>query len=259
MRVQILYDKRAVLLDSPAVQGADRYLVITDIHIGFEESFRASGVRIQNNIERVELELESLVKQNSVTDLIINGDLKSGVDRIRESEWEDVPKFLTRLLKICRVHVVPGNHDGGLINLMPTNAVLEDINGLSLDDTLILHGHTRPLEKFNMCRRLILGHVHPTFKRRGSPISGSPVWIFLKIKKKKIFREMLGSENDHLLDVIVVPSFNLELSLAGLKQEYESDRSISSLIKDLRSADEAAIVTLKGEVIGDISNLPNIL
>lgn len=256
MKVQILYDRRAVLFEYAGVE-ANRYLVISDIHIGFEQKFRSSGVRIQSDVGGMISELESVIVSNSVTDLIINGDLKSGVDRILESEWENVPKFLTRLSKLCRIHIIPGNHDGGLRHIIPTDVMLEDVNGILLDDTLILHGHTRPLEKFSKCKRLIIGHAHPIFKRKGSPLSGKPVWAFLKIQKKQIFREML--ENDSLLEIIVMPSFNLELSSSGYQPEQENDRAGSSLVKDLRNSAEAAILTLDGEMIGDASTLSNVL
>lgn len=259
MKAQIIYDRRAALFENKTDSENNRCLVVTDIHIGFEQKFRSSGVRIHSNVEMMISELESLIKETSATDLIINGDLKSGVDRILESEWENVPKFLTSLSKLCRVHIIPGNHDGGLVHLLPTNVVLEDINGLLLDDTLILHGHTRPLEKFSDCRRLVIGHAHPIFKRKGSPLSGKPVWAFLKIQKKLIFREMLETNSETLLEVIVMPSFNLELSSSGYQPEFEEDRSISSLVRDLKKANEVAIITLGGEMIGDLSSLTSVL
>lgn len=256
MKVQILYDRRAVLFDSK-LDYANRYLVVSDIHVGFEQRFRASGVRIHSEIEAMISELESVIGSNHVTDLLINGDLKSGVDRILESEWENVPKFLIRLSNLCRIHIIPGNHDAGMGHLIPANVLLEDPNGILFDDTLILHGHTRPLEKFSQCKRLIIGHAHPIFKRKGSPLSGQPVWTFLKIRKKQIFREML--ESDSMLEVIVMPSFNLELSSSGYQPEPDAERSASSLIEDLKNSDEAAILTLGGEIIGDASMLTSVL
>ncbi len=259
MKAQIIYDRRAALFENKTASENNRYLVVTDIHIGFEQKFRASGVRIHSNVETMISELEYLIKETSATDLIINGDLKSGVDRILESEWENIPKFFTSVSKLCRVHIIPGNHDGGLVHLAPSNVMLEDINGMLLDDTLILHGHTRPLEKFSDCRRLIIGHVHPIFKKKGSPLSGQPLWAFLKIRKKLIFRGMLDTSSEALLEVIVMPSFNLELSTAGYQPDFEDDKSISSLARDLKQADEAAIITLGGEMIGDLASLANVL
>ncbi len=206
-------------------------------------------------------ELESLIDENNVTHLIVNGDVKSGIDRILETEWEEVPRFFSRLSKKCTISVVPGNHDGGLSNLLSDSAVLEDINGVLLEDTLILHGHTRPLTKFNECKRLIIGHVHPIFQRKGSPLSGQPVWAFLKMPKKLVFREMLdqGKDEDPELEVIVMPSFNMALSPAGYHPDYDGEeRKPSSLAKDLRQAEEAIVVTLSGAIIGDKTLLTNL-
>jgi uncharacterized protein len=254
-----LYDRRAVLLESNI--DSNRYLVISDLHIGFEEKFRGSGVRLRPSIDSMVNDLESLIDQYTVTDLVINGDVKSGIDRILESEWNNVPKFFSGATKKCRVTVVPGNHDGGLAALLPEGVTLEDINGKLIEDTLILHGHTRPLIKFKDCKRMILGHVHPIFRKKGSPLSGKPVWAFLKIRKKLVFRELLEDQNlDSLLEVVVMPSFNTELSASGYvpEGEYESRKGFS-LSKDLKMAEDAVIVTLEGEVIGDVSSLQNMI
>ncbi len=94
-------------------------------------------------------ELIQIIQENKITDLIINGDIKSGVDRILKSEWEYVPRFFASLAEICKVSVVPGNHDGGLGYLLPNSVEVLDVNGVLLSETLILHGHTRPLEKYS--------------------------------------------------------------------------------------------------------------
>lgn len=251
LKITCLYDKRAVLLEH--IQS--RILVVSDLHIGFEEKFRVSGVRIRPDIESMLSELDSIIRQNDVTDLIVNGDLKSGTGHILESEWELVPKFLTRLSTLCHVSLIPGNHDGGLVHLLPNNVQLEDVNGKIVFDTLLLHGHTRPLTKFKDCERLIIGHIHPVFHRSGSPISGQPVWAFLKISKKQVFGEML-EEPQAMMEVIVMPSFNLELASSGLAMAYQrEEKRAAPLALDLRQAENAIIVTLNGEIIGDSTEL----
>ena len=255
MKVNCLYDKRAVLLE----QAQTRTLVVSDLHIGFEEKFKVSGIRIQPNVESMLTELESIINETNATDLILNGDVKSGIGHILESEWETVPSFLSRLSRICRVSVVPGNHDGGLVNLLPSNVQLEDVNGKIVSDTLVLHGHTRPLIKFKDCRRLIIGHIHPVFHKTGNPLSGRPVWAFLKIPKKTVFGELL-EEAQTSLDVIVMPSFNLELASSGLALNYQrEEQRAAPLALNLMDSEEAMIVTLNGEIIGDVSQLSSIL
>lgn len=260
-KVRALYEKRSIILESELSSDGNKYLVISDLHIGFEEKFRGSGARIKPDIETMLADLDSIVDDYKITEVIVNGDVKSGIDRILESEWEYVPRFFSHILRKCRVRVIPGNHDGGLSNLLPENVVLDDVNGALLEDSLILHGHTRPLVKFSNCKRLIVGHAHPLFKKKSSPLSGKPVWAFLKVPRKAVFREMI--EDNHvnsLVEVVVMPSFNLELSLSGYHPEAELEsKKESSLISALKSAEEAVIVTLQGEVIGDMDILANVL
>ncbi|MDA4131119.1 MAG: metallophosphoesterase [Thaumarchaeota archaeon] len=262
MKLRTLFEKRAVLLEPETAEEKvlGRFTVITDLHIGFEEKFKASGVNIKSNVESMGSEIEELVRSSSAENLVIAGDIKSGTERILQSEWENVPKFLGRLARECHVTIVPGNHDGGISYLVPDAVQVADINGFLVSDTLVLHGHTRPLVKYRDCKRLLMGHVHPVFQKRGSPLSGQPVWAFLKVRRKSIFQEIVDSEENSMIDVIVMPSFNLDLAATGYAIEAgKTERRLSPIVKELRSAEEAIITTLAGEVIGDATLLPNIL
>ena len=263
MKLKILYERRAILLEmeKPEHGSEDtfrRCLVVGDLHIGFEERFRGAGIRIQPNVESMQAELEAIIDETKPTDLVLNGDVKSGIDRILESEWENIPKFFIRLLKKARVHVVPGNHDGGLINLMPKGVDLLDINGILISDTLVMHGHTKPLIKFKDCKRIVVGHMHPVFQKRGNPLSGHPVWVFLRVPKKSIFEDLL-EEDVSTVEVILMPSFNLELASTGYASETRSERRVSPLARYLREAKDALVVTLHGEIVGDNSVLDRII
>jgi putative SbcD/Mre11-related phosphoesterase len=261
MKLRTLFEKRAISLEPEITSELElgRFVVITDLHIGFEEKFKASGVNIASNIESLEAEIEQIIRDNNSENLLIAGDVKSGTERIFQSEWENVPRFLTRLSRICRVTIVPGNHDGGISYLLPDSVQIADINGILISDSLILHGHTRPLIKYKDCKRLIMGHVHPVFQKRGSPLSGQPVWAFLKVRRKAIFRELV-EDSDSLMDVIVMPSFNLDLAATGYAIEAaKSERRLSPIVKELRLAEEAIVTTLGGEVIGDAGLLHNVL
>ena len=258
MKIKALFERRAVLLEQMEFEGKrGRGLVVSDLHIGFEEKFKSSGINIQSNVEKMQRELESLITENEISNLIIAGDVKSGTDRIFQSEWENVPRFLSALSKKCRVTVVSGNHDGGLSNLVPDSVQVIDSNGLAVGDTLIMHGHTRPLIKFKDCKRILMGHLHPIYQKKGSPLSGTPVWLFLKIEKKFLFKEII---DDSLMEVIVIPSFNADLTVTGyFNEEAKAERRLSPIVKELDNASEAMITTLNAEVIGDASLLPSVL
>lgn len=206
-------------------------------------------------------EITEIVDKIGATDVIINGDLKSGTDRILRSEWENVPKFLSILSGKCHVSLVPGNHDGGLAHLVSGNVELVDASGLYVCGNLIIHGHTRPLAKYADCTRIIMGHVHPIFQRKGSPLSGQPLWILARVPRKAIFRDsFLDSNASDLVEVIVMPSFNKELSTTGYSSEItREERKVSPLVRDVKDASDAIVSTLNGEIIGDAEMLRAIL
>jgi uncharacterized protein len=261
LKIKTLFDKRAILLEPDLNQEQfspfGTTIVVADLHIGFEEKFKSSGINIESNIEKMASELETLIDQNKAKNLVIAGDVKSGIDRILQSEWENVPRLLGRLARKCRVTIVPGNHDGGLQNLVPESVEIADINGIVIGDSLVFHGHTRPLPKFKDCARILMGHVHPIYQKRGSPLSGMPVWAFVRLSKKALFPEII--EDGSMMEVIVIPSFNYDLVISGYAaDEIRSERRLSPMVRELKSAPEAIITTLNAEVIGDASLLPAI-
>ncbi len=241
------------------------YLVIGDLHIGFEEKFRVSGISIQPRLDKLIGELSELISEHKVTDLLINGDVKSGIDRISKYEWENVPKFFEKMTNLCQVSVIPGNHDAGLQHLIPPDVNVLDSNGIMISKILILHGHTRPLPKFQDCEQLVMGHVHPIFQRRGSPLSGQPVWVFVRARGNQIFKGGLSHEdsisrNQDTLEIILMPAFNLELVVAGSAMDAaRQERKIAPILRSLKSVSEAMIMTLDGDLIGDVSLLLNVL
>lgn len=259
--IQLLYKSRALII----AEQSRHYLVIGDLHIGFEEKFRVSGISIQPRLDKLIGELSELISEHKVTDLLVNGDVKSGTDEISKYEWENVPKFFEKMTNLCQVSVIPGNHDAGLQHLIPPDVNVLDSNGIMISKILILHGHTRPLPKFQDCEQLVMGHVHPIFQRRGSPLSGQPVWVFVRARRDQIFKGGLSHEdsisrNQDTLEIILMPAFNLELVVAGSAMDAaRQERKIAPILRSLKSVSEAMIMTLDGDLIGDVSLLPNVL
>jgi uncharacterized protein len=264
LKIKTLFESRGIVLepDSPAEQFSPFgvTLVVADLHIGFEEKFRSSGINIESNVEKLASDLETLIDQNKASNLVIAGDVKSGIDRILQSEWENVPKLLGRLARKAKITIVPGNHDGGIQNLVPDSVEVADINGIVVGDTLIIHGHTRPLSKFKDCARILMGHIHPIYQKRGSPLSGMPVWVFARLNKKSLFPEIITDDDSSTIEVIVMPSFNYDLMVSGYAaDEFRSERRLAPMVRELKSANEALVTTLNAEVIGDASLLQMIV
>ena len=229
-----------------------RYLVVTDLHIGFEKTFLANKIHVEPK-ELVQETLESLlsiIESEKPNSLILLGDIKSGIDSISKIEWQAVPLFFEIGKKIETI-VIPGNHDGNIQKLLPDGITLASSSGLVIGDTLLTHGHTMPSENLSHISKIIMGHVHPVFFHEGSVLDGQRVWVSIKTKKNHLF----PSTKDEL-EIIIIPSFN-KYFYAAHKKYYK--KSISPILESIKDFQSAKIVTLDGSIIGNESMLDMVL
>jgi hypothetical protein len=112
----------------------------------------------------------------------------------------------------------------------------------------------KPPTSFSRIDKLIMGHLHPTYSRKGNPLSGSQTWLMLKVKKSSMFENRATG----YVDLIVLPSFNRELSALGFTSNR--GRIISPAIRRVSEyVQDAVIMTLNGDIIGNKDALPYIL
>lgn len=229
-----------------------RYLVITDIHIGFESSLISNDIHLEPKdlIKEIHNNLEYLVKLENPDALIILGDVKSGIDSISKVEWDAVPLFFEIGKKIKTV-VVPGNHDGNLQRLAPDWITLSSPSGIVIGDSLLTHGHVMPSENLSYVNKIVMGHLHPIFFHEGSVLDGQQVWVSIKANKNQIFPSTSGD-----IEIIIVPSFN-KYFYSTFKRHHK--KSISPILEHIHDFHSAKIVTLDGSIIGNESFLQNVL
>ena len=93
-------------------------LVISDLHIGYEEGLRERGVflpdiqfkEIIDNLEKIFDILKK--KKKKVKEIIILGDLKHEFGKINFQEWQEVLEFIDFLQgKTQKIILIKGNHD----------------------------------------------------------------------------------------------------------------------------------------------------
>lgn len=248
--LKILYPHPALLIE----EKGKKTMLISDLHIGFEERFAKSGVRIPSSTNKLADELTSLIEREKPDSLVILGDVKYSVNEVTNTEWREVPSFFEKVVSKIPITIIPGNHDGGLEPLVPSDLHLEEPLGIKIGSIGMFHGHTKPPSSFGRIDKLIMGHLHPTYSRKGSPISGSQTWLMLKVKRESIFE----SKTTGYVDLIVLPSFNRELSALGFTSNR--GRIISPAIRRVSEyVQDAVIMTLDGDVIGNKDALPYIL
>src|SRR5574337_901661 len=182
--------KTRIISSQPALilEDTQRSLVVTDLHIGFEIGMISNdiNVRPEGMVEEIHLSLEALIKSEKPDNLILLGDIKSGIASTSKIEWQMVTVFFEIGKKINTL-VIPGNHDGNLAHLVPEYVTMTGPSGLVIGDTLLTHGHVMPSENFSHVNKIVMGHLHPVYFQEGSILDGQRLWVSIKTDKRNIF------------------------------------------------------------------------
>jgi hypothetical protein len=247
LQTRIIPSKPALI-----VKGIKKNLIVTDIHIGFENSMTSNKIFIGKNSTITETiqELSEIIDAEKPDSVILLGDIKSSIKNITRNEWDEVPLFFKKIKQKCDVILIPGNHDGNIQKLVPEDITMISSIGMVEENVLFTHGHTMPSENFSHVEKIIMGHIHPVFFQEDSIMNGQRAWISLKTEKKKIFPSTSGE-----LEIIIVPSFN-RYFYATHKRTYK--KSTSPIIERLEIL-SAKIVSLDGIILGDESIIKQVL
>lgn len=233
-----------------------RYVVVSDLHIGLEAELGAKGITVQSSLMReMQEEILSLLSREKAAGLILLGDIKNTVGAISKQEWGDIPAFFKSLSSAADVYLAPGNHDSNIRHLVPDSVNVAASKGMVIGDTLFVHGHSMPTGTRSHVRRIVMGHVHPVFLKKGSVVNGERVWISIQAKKEALFSSEQGA-----IDIVVVPSFNRYLYSSGERGNYRKSTSpITSRIMDAKAVERCMVITLDGSIVGDESVLTSVL
>src|SRR4030042_2196942 len=140
-----------------------RTLIISDIHIGYEEALNKQGLlvprlQLRGIIER----LEGILSKANPDTIIINGDVKHEFGEVSNQEWRDTLKVLDFLSKHCKkIILTKGNHDT-ILGPIADKRDVEVVNGYKIGDIYVTHGHRIPENlDFTKSKTIIIGHEHP--------------------------------------------------------------------------------------------------
>jgi putative SbcD/Mre11-related phosphoesterase len=141
-------------------------IIVSDIHIGFEEEMARKGIylpRLQKRkfIETVTRAIESF-KTNK---LIINGDIKHRLDGLGFQERKD----LEEVFKILKDHgveirLIRGNHDTYISVVIEKFDNIVLLDKIEYDNIIIFHGHKNIIPEKG--KTYIIGHEHPRLSIR---------------------------------------------------------------------------------------------
>ena len=234
------------------INGDERSLVITDLHLGFEAKLSSNNIYLGKNTSIIETakDIEKILDKTKPESLILLGDIKSGIKSITKTEWNTIPAFFEMIKKRIDVTVIPGNHDANIEKLIPKGITLTSSKGIVVENMLLTHGHTMPSENFSHVNKIIMGHLHPVYFEEESLLNGKRVWVSLKSKKHNIFPTRTGE-----LEIIILPSFN-RYFYATQKKIYK--KSISPIIERM-DALQAKIIDLDETIISNESLLSQVI
>ncbi len=197
----------------------DNTLIISDVHIGYEEVLNRQGVlvpRLQfEDIAKSMQVIFSILQDRNIERIIVNGDLKHEFGTISEQEWRNTLKFLDLLAKHSQeIILIKGNHDTILGPIAKKkNIKVADIFilGSNKNKVLITHGDKIPDEKiWKEASAIIIGHEHPAISlKEGSKIETYKCFLKGKYKGRNLiaqpsFNTMIEG-TDILKDKILSP------------------------------------------------------
>ena len=211
----------------------EKTLIISDVHIGFEESLHKKGILVPKFYFSLLKERISKILTLPIEKIIINGDLKHEFGSINEQEWREILQFFD-LFKEKEIILIKGNHDMILHPIAQKRKILlkEDY---SIGDVHVSHGDALPKKEVKE-KAIIIGHEHPAVSLKENR----------KIKKYKCF--LKGKWKKKVL--IVMPSFHLLKEGTNILER----RFLSPFLKDIDDF-EVFIIGDKVYSFGKVKNL----
>ena len=219
----------------------DKTLIISDVHIGFEEYLNAKGILVprfhfKDTIKKLDELFDKLKKRKiKIERIIVNGDLKHEFGTISRQEWKETLEILDYFSsKAKEIVLIKGNHDN-ILGPIAKKKNLQIMDSYSIGGILIIHGNKK-IKIPKEIKTLIIGHEHPAITIRDKT----------KYEKYKCF--LLGKYERKTL--LVMPSFNTLLEGTDILKE----KLLSPFLHDI-SKFKAYVVADKIYDFGIVKNL----
>ena len=229
-------NKDIVFLDLAVLLKSSRTLIITDLHIGYEESLANQGVFLPRfQLDEIIMRLTKIIQIADPLTIVLNGDIKHEFGTISSQEWTETIRLLDFLSEKNRhLVLIKGNHDA-ILDPIAKKRGIKIVDHFEQGTVMITHGD-RLLQPERHIRTIIIGHEHPAISLHASA----------RDERFKCF--LTGRWEDR--ELIVIPSFNPVIEGSDILQEetlspYLSDLSdFSVYIPD----DKAGTVRFFGKV-----------
>ena len=197
--IRFVYDEPAVIVKADETE----YLVVSDLHIGMELGLSRKGVHIFGATNKMTERIRKIMKEFSLKDLIILGDVKESILYPETSEVRLLKDFFGKLDDF-RINIIAGNHDAHLSEIIGHEVKKELIIG----NFGFIHGNSRPDEKIMGLDYIISGHDHLAvrIREKSGALYEHKAWAIYKLNITKAKTEYQNFNKD--IKLISMPAFN---------------------------------------------------
>jgi uncharacterized protein len=216
----------------------EKILIISDLHIGFDESMNAKGFLMPRfQYDDLFKETQRLVKELKPKTIILNGDVKHEFSGILREEWKRVIEYIDYLKRKSEVIIIKGNHDSILQPIANKKEIVMR-EYYKVNDIFICHGDKiYDNEDFNTSKTIIIGHEHPAITLREG-VRAEKYTCFL-------IGEYLGKK------LIVMPAMNP----ASEGSDVLADRLLSPYLKKNRKLKDFKAIIVDEKEVYDFGKL----
>ncbi len=201
-----------------------KILIISDLHLGYEEALNRKGVLIPRfQFKDTLTRLKPILEQTKPETVIINGDLKHEFGMIMDQEWREILQLIDLINTYAKkIILIKGNHDVKLGPIARKRSI-ELVPRYEFDGYLVMHGDKIPEDlKQLKVHTLIIGNEHPAISI-GDAIRRETYKCFLIGKFGSWLKKW------HL---IVLPSFNQVTIGTDVSKEQLLSPFLKENIKD---------------------------
>ena len=199
-------DDIKMIYNEPVAMWKD-FLIISDLHLGVK------GVSdVKSTIEII----RKMMKEHDKSKLLILGDLMASYSSVDE----EAGIFIRELSKNYELHIVKGNHDGG-IEKYKSFCTIYGTEGGIIDNIGFFHGHACwPKKEIFEQEIILMGHIHPKVVFGKEYKWAEKVWMISELNKEKIQNKYEDIKFNDKTKIIVFPNFGGGVGTL----EYEQDK-----------------------------------
>jgi len=208
-----------------AETGEGRALVLADYHAGLEVALRRDGVELGTRADDRRESVLGLLAESAADRVVLLGDVGNAIGDPNETERRELDELFAALTERVPVTVTPGNHDGGLAELVadlgyaPDDAAaghgvtVTDAAGTRIGGVGFAHGHTWPGSEVVEAPVVCTAHEHPVV-RLEDEVGGRRVeraWLRGRLAPDPFVAQATdaGAEPPEVAgDLVVFPAFN---------------------------------------------------